>query len=191
MADRPGQPPPGVKDMADAYLNVRMIHIEDLIGKGKTQISMAEVPIAGAAPYAAADAEVTLRLLPILKKRLVEHNSAHLLEEMEMPLVPVLSRMEQTGIRLDPDSVQQMAGELAQRLAEIESMMYAKVGYPFNLNSTQQLSKVLFETLRLNPLTAARRLPAGTTPHLPTCWRNCAASTRWWTGCWNTASWPS
>jgi len=157
----PGSRHLGLKDLADAYLNVRMTHIEDLIGKGKAQISMAEVPIAAAAPYAAADAEVTLRLLPILTKRLAEHNSTRLFEEMEMPLVPVLGRMEQTGIRLDPPLFKQMAGELAQRLAEIESMIYEKVGYPFNLNSTQQLSKVLFETLALEPPDRRKKTASG------------------------------
>jgi DNA polymerase I len=157
----PGSRHLGLKDMADAYLNVRMTHIEELIGKGKAQISMAEVPVSSAAPYAAADAEVTLRLLPILKKRLAEHNSTHLFEEMEMPLVPVLGRMEQTGIRLDPDLFKQMAGELAQRLAEIEQMIYAKVGYSFNLNSTQQLSKVLFETLALEPPDRRKKTASG------------------------------
>ncbi len=88
-----------------------MTHIEELIGKGKNQISMAEVPVEQAAPYAGADAEVTFRLAPLLEKRLAEHNSTRLFEEIEMPLLPVLAKMEQAGMALDPDSLQQMSSE--------------------------------------------------------------------------------
>jgi DNA polymerase-1 len=151
----------GLKDMADAYLGVQMTHIEELIGKGKNQISMAEVPVEKAAPYAGADAEVTFRLVPILEKRMAEHNSTRLFQEIEMPLLPVLARMEQAGVALDPDFLQKMSVELSQRLAEIEAQIFAKVGYSFNLNSTQQLSKVLFETLALEPPDRRKKTASG------------------------------
>jgi len=151
----------GLKDMADAYLGVQMTHIEELIGKGKNQISMAEVPVEKAAPYAGADAEVTFRLVPILEKRMAEHNSTRLFQEIEMPLLPVLARMEQAGVALDPDFLQKMSVELSQRLVEIEAQIFAKVGYSFNLNSTQQLSKVLFETLALEPPDRRKKTASG------------------------------
>ncbi|NPV84538.1 MAG: DNA polymerase I [Anaerolineae bacterium] len=141
----------GLKDAAQDYLNIEMTHIEELIGKGKNQISMAEVPIEKVAPYAIADAEVTLRLMPVLKDRLKESNSYHLLTDIEMPLVPVLMEMEQNGICLDVPFFKAMSVELSQRLADLEQQICTSIGYTFNLNSTQQLSKALFETLRLEP----------------------------------------
>jgi DNA polymerase I len=157
----PGSRHLGLKDMADAYLDVRMTHIEELIGKGKNQINMAEVPVEKAAPYAGADAEVTFRLVPVLEKRMQEHNSTKLFQEIEMPLIPVLAKMEQAGVALDTNFLQVMSVELTQRLTEIETQIFAKVGYSFNLNSTQQLSKVLFETLALEPPDRRKKTASG------------------------------
>ncbi|HMD87979.1 MAG TPA: DNA polymerase I [Anaerolineaceae bacterium] len=151
----------GLKDMADAYLNVGMTHIEELIGKGKAQISMAEVPVETAAPYAAADAEVTLRLKSVLQPRLAERNATHVFDEIEMPLLPVLMEMERAGIALDVPFLQQMSVELSQRLIELEVSVSKEVGYTFNLNSTQQLSKVLFDTLHLEPPDRRKRTASG------------------------------
>jgi DNA polymerase-1 len=151
----------GLKDMAESYLKVGMTHIEELIGKGKAQISMAEVPAATVAPYAAADAEVTLRLYEILQKRLEEKNALKLFNEIEMPLLPVLAEMEMTGVALDVPFFNRMSIELSQRLAELEKQIIAAVGYSFNLNSTQQLSKVLFETLKLEPPDRRKKTASG------------------------------
>ena len=141
----------GLKDMAGVHLNVTMTHIEELIGKGKNQTNMEQVPVESAAPYAAADAEVCLRLVPLLQKKLKDCNSTDIFKNMEMPLIPVLMEMEKTGISLDSEFLQRFSVEIGARLHEIEIKVHESVGYPFNLNSTQQLSKVLFETLRLTP----------------------------------------
>jgi DNA polymerase-1 len=122
---------------------------------------MAEVPVEKAAPYAGADAEITFRLVPILEKRLDEHNSTKLFQEIEMPLISVLEKMEQAGVALDTNLLQGMSVELSQRLNEIEAQIFAKVGYSFNLNSTQQLSKVLFETLALEPPDRRKKTASG------------------------------
>ncbi len=151
----------GLKDMAEGYLSAAMTHIEELIGKGKNQVSMADVPVLQAAPYAAADAEVTVRLKPILAERMAAANAARVFEEIEMPLVPVLARMEQAGVSLDVAFLRGMSGELNQRLIEIEKQVVQAVGYSFNLNSTQQLSKVLFETLRLEPPDRKKKTASG------------------------------
>lgn len=151
----------GLKEMADRYLGAQMTHIQELIGSGKGQISMAEVPVAQAAPYAAADAEVTLRLRPILSEGMRRTNVEHLFNEIEMPLVPVLAQMEWNGIALDTPFLERMNDTLSRRLAEIESEIYAKVGHPFNINSTQQLSRVLFETLRLEPPDRRKKTSSG------------------------------
>lgn len=151
----------GLKDMAGDYLGIAMTHIEELIGRGKNQRSMAEVPIAAAAPYAAADAAVTLQLQPILEKKMAERNATRLFQEIEMPLVPVLAGMEQAGVALDVPFFQGMSQELQQRMDELTAQVYNAVGYVFNLNSTQQLSKALFETLRLIPPDRNKRTASG------------------------------
>lgn len=141
----------GLKEMAEVYLNERMTHIEELIGKGKNQISMADVAVETVAPYAVADAEVTLRLKPLLQERMQQVNAVRLFSELEMPLVPVLAEMEEVGIALDVPFFEHMSTELKERMTEIERQVCEMVGYTFNLNSTQQLSKALFEKLRLSP----------------------------------------
>jgi DNA polymerase-1 len=151
----------GLKDMADTYLNVRMTHIDELIGKGKNQRTMAQVEIAPAGAYAAADAESTLRLKAVLQPRLEQAVAVQLFNEIEMPLVPVLAQMEQAGIALDQHFFEQMGTELNQRLAEIEGQIHNMVGYPFNINSTQQLSDVLFKALHLEPPDRGRKTASG------------------------------
>jgi DNA polymerase-1 len=151
----------GLKDMAESYLNISMTHIEDLIGKGKKQTSMADVTVEKAAPYAAADAEVTLRLRSLLERQLKEQNALHLLTDIEMPLVPVLIDMEEAGIALDIPFFSRMSAELQQRIAELQTQVQQSVGYSFNLNSTQQLSKALFEKLSLEPPDRRKKTMSG------------------------------
>jgi len=157
----PGGRSLGLKDMAARYLDAQMTHIEELIGKGKAQISMAMVPVENAAPYAAADAEVSLRLKDRLQERLEECGATRLFNEVEMPLVPVLMEMERAGIALDVDYLRSMGAILRQRMHEIEEEIYGVVGYPFNLNSTQQLSKALFSTLQLQPPDRRKKTASG------------------------------
>ncbi len=151
----------GLKDMAKIYLGTSMTHIEELIGKGKNQISMADVPIDQAAPYAAADANFTLGLYPIMQKKLEKTSGRKLFDEIEMPLIPVLGRMEQAGIALDVPFFEKMSVELNEGLVDLEQKVIQAVGYQFNLNSTQQLSKVLFETLKLDPPDRTRKTASG------------------------------
>ncbi|MHB0922775.1 MAG: DNA polymerase I [Bellilinea sp.] len=151
----------GLKDTARKYLGVAMTHIEDLIGKGKNQISMDQVQVAQAAPYAAADAEVSLQLIPLLKTRLEEAGALRLFDEIEMPLVPVLASMEQAGVALDVKFLEEMAVDLKKRLGDIETSIYEQVGFRFNLNSTQQLSKALFDTLKIEPPDRRKKTSSG------------------------------
>ncbi len=151
----------GLKKLAFARLGEQMTEIEMLIGKGKNQISMAEVAIESAAPYAAADAETCLQLYPLLKKDLVRSSEMKLLEEIEMPLISVLAEMEMAGILLDLPFFEEFSNELTTRLAEIEKEVMALVGKPFNLNSTQQLSDVLFVRLGLQPPDRTRKTKSG------------------------------
>ena len=151
----------GLKKMAEAELNVRMTNIEELIGSGKKQLTMDVVAINDAAPYAGADAEIPLRLERILAERLSENTLSNLYENIEMPLVPVLTDMEYTGIAVNEGFFKTFSAELTARIEEITKKMYEMVGYSFNINSTQQLSKVLFETLALIPPDSSNKTKSG------------------------------
>ncbi len=151
----------GLKNLAWVRQGIQMTAIEELIGKGKKQISMAEVPISKAAAYAAADAAVVLRLMPELEKELSERNAYPLLEDFEMPLVNVLAEMEMTGVGLNIGFLEKMSDELRDRLNEIEDLIFAQVGESFNLNSPQQLSIALFETLNIAPPDRSKRTASG------------------------------
>lgn len=152
----------GLKNLAALRLGEVMTRIEDLIGSGKKQRSMAEVAIPDAAAYAAADAEITLRLYALLKTELKRIPKAwELFTGIEMPLVSVLAEMELAGVALDNIFFAEMSKELGERMAATEKQVYQAVGKTFNLNSTQQLSAVLFETLRLSPPDRGRRTASG------------------------------
>lgn len=151
----------GLKNLAWVRLNWQMTTIEELIGKGKKQLSMADVPVEQVAPYAAADAAVIFHLQPVLLKELEEKAARKLLEELEMPLVTVLADMEMTGICLDVGRLRDLSKELEKRMKEIEAQIYASAGTKFNLNSPPQLSDVLFNRLRIVPPNRNQRTASG------------------------------
>ncbi|HMK08695.1 MAG TPA: DNA polymerase I [Anaerolineales bacterium] len=151
----------GLKPLAFVRLGRSMTEIESLIGRGKGQRSMAEVPIAAVAPYAIADACVCLALQPALEAELEAKRQRRLFEEVEMPLVSVLADMEAAGVRLDRDFLLHLSAELEARLADLEQQIFQAVGHPFNLHSTQQLSRVLFDELGLSAPGRNRRTSAG------------------------------
>jgi len=139
----------GLKNQAWQRLGVEMTPIEDLIGKGRKRITMDMVPIARAAPYACADADMTLRLVDILASGLKERDQWRLFSEMEMPLVPVLVDMEMHGMLVDREYLAGMSREITRRLDALGEQIHALAGHPFNINSTKQLGQVLFEELGL------------------------------------------
>jgi DNA polymerase-1 len=141
----------GLKNLVWVRLDHRMTEIEELIGTGKKQISMAAVPISKAAAYAADDAAVVLQLMPFLQSELESASLLSLFHNLEMPLVRVMAEMEMVGISLDTAFLAAMSDRLGSRLKEIEDLIHKAVGESFNINSTQQLSKILFETLKLDP----------------------------------------
>ena len=151
----------GLKPMAKALLGIHMTEIETLIGKGRQQITMDQVPVRDAAPYAAADAEVVLQLMPVLQERMRQENTEKIFTELEVPLIPVLAEMEMRGILLDREFLKKMSGELSERLSALEQQICDEVGYSFNINSTQQLSAALFNTLGLVPPRTAKKTAAG------------------------------
>ncbi len=151
----------GLKNMAWIRLGIKMEEIDSLIGKGKNQITMAEVPIEQAASYAAADAAVVLSLIPQLKKDLEDVAGTELFNSIEMPLIEILSEMEMDGIGLDGKFLAEMSLELEARMAELAEQVYQQVGLEFNLNSTQQLSEALFDRLGLTPPDGTRKTASG------------------------------
>ncbi len=138
----------GLKDLARQRLGYEMTNIESLIGTGKAQHSFAEVPIGDAAAYGSADAVMTLRLVKPLKDEIARLGLEKILD-IEMPLVAILSDMEQAGVRLDVPFFAEMAHDLNKRLTELEADIHRLAGEPFNINSPQQLSDILFSKLAL------------------------------------------
>ncbi|MGQ0602301.1 MAG: DNA polymerase I [Anaerolineales bacterium] len=157
----PGSHSLGLKKLAMVRLGVEMTEITELIGTGKKQITMERVPIESTAAYAAADADVTLRLVAALRPELEEKRQLGLLNDLEMPLVPLLAEMEMTGISLDTEHLAELAKELDQQLTKLEKKIYKEVGHEFNINSTQQLSEALFDKLQLVPPDKSRKTAAG------------------------------
>jgi len=158
----PGSRNLGLKNLALARLGEDMTHIEELIGKGKNQRSMADVAIPDAAPYAAADAETALSLMPLLEAELKRFPKLwDLFAKIEMPLVSVLADMEMAGIALDKKFFAAFSVELKKRMETLEKQVYEAAGKIFNINSTQQLSDVLFKNLQLTPPDRGRKTASG------------------------------
>ena len=149
----------GLKQLAFQLLNVEMTPIADLIGRGAKQITMVEVAITDAAPYAAADADMTGRLHSILKEELEKHGVESVFTDVEMPLVPVLAQMQLNGITVDQSKLREMSGNLTEELHTLEEAIYTEAGEPFNINSTQQLGSILFEKLLPPALLKEMELP--------------------------------
>ncbi|MCL4791889.1 MAG: DNA polymerase I [Gammaproteobacteria bacterium] len=136
--------------VAKKYLGVDTIHFEDVAGKGAKQITFDQVSVEKAGEYAAEDADITLRLHRQLWPQLgAVPGLVGLYEEIEQPLVPVLTRMEETGVLVDTRLLRTMSGEFAGKMAALEKAAHAEAGHPFNLNSPKQLQAVLFDELKL------------------------------------------
>ena len=136
--------------LAEAYLDYITIPIEELIGKGRQQRSMREVPVEQVKEYAAEDADITLQLYEKLSPMLKENGVEKLLNDIEMPLVPVLSRMEANGVRIDTENLKQISDEFGRQIQQVEERIYEAAGMPFNIASPKQLGEVLFEKLRID-----------------------------------------
>jgi DNA polymerase-1 len=139
----------GMDAMARAYLSYRTIPITQLIGTGKNQLSMRDVPLDKAGPYACEDADITLRLAAVLEKELEEKGVQEMAETIEFPLVHVLADMEQTGIRVDKSVLAEISLQLNAEVKRLEKAIYEQAGESFNIASTQQLGEILFDRLGL------------------------------------------
>ncbi len=151
----------GLKKLSWVRLNRTMNEIESLIGRGRSQITMAEVLIEDAARYAVEDAVIVLMLKPVLDGDLERTGSMDLFHNLEMPLVSVLAGMEMEGIGLDTEFLGEMSQQLEDKLAKLEKQIYKGVGQEFNLNSPKQLSEALFTTLGLTPPNRGKKTASG------------------------------
>ncbi len=136
--------------LSEQYLNYEMIHIEELIGSGKKQKKMTEIFATEVAPYAAEDADITLKLYHILKPKISENQMDDLLYQLEMPLVYTLMRMERNGVKLDTTILKKLSEQTAKESAALQQEVFETAGETFNLNSPQQLGKVLFDRLNIH-----------------------------------------
>lgn len=144
-----GQRTHNLDDLAKRYLDHTTIKIEELIGSGKNQRRMDEVPVRQIADYSGEDALLPVRLRPILERRLKESQLDSLFSEVEIPLVEVLSELEFNGVTIDVDRLKSLSVRFGERMYELEAEVFQLAGRPFNLASPKQLQAVLFDELKL------------------------------------------
>lgn len=136
--------------LADKYLGHQTIHFEDIAGKGKKQLTFDQIAIEQASPYAAEDADITLRLHQALSAKLDKTPSLKpVFDTIELPLLSVLSKVERTGALIDADMLRQQSQQLAERMQQLETQAFDLAGETFNLASPKQLGQILYEKLEL------------------------------------------
>ena len=147
----------GLKELVLDVLGVEMTKISDLIGTGSKQVSFDRLPIdERVRDYACADADLPLRLVPIFDEALHQDGVWDLFEKVEMPLAPVIVDMQRNGIEVEEGMLHEMARDINEQLHLLETQVYNDAGRPFNINSPQQLSQLLFEELKLGPTKRTR-----------------------------------
>ncbi|MDW3223792.1 MAG: DNA polymerase I [Paracoccaceae bacterium] len=139
----------GMDALSDRYLGHTPIPIKPLLGSGKSAITFDKVPLEDAVPYAAEDADITLRLWQRFKPMLHRAQVTRVYETLERPLVPVLAQMEQTGIKVDRDTLSRMSNAFSQKMAGLEDEIYTLAGRKFNVGSPKQLGEILFDEMSL------------------------------------------
>ena len=136
--------------LAEKYLHYRTIPIETLIGSGRTQRNMAELEPKEIVDYACEDADVTLRLYPILKEEMEKYEVTSVFTHIEMPLLPVLARMERNGVRLDTAALEETGRNFTERMQQLETDIYELAGHEFTITSPKQVGAVLFDELQIS-----------------------------------------
>lgn len=137
--------------LAEIYLNYKTIHIEELIGpKGRSQKNMGDLEPKDIYKYACEDADVTLRLMKPLAEELRKNSLEEVFQNIEMPLMPVLARMERNGVVLDTDTLKEVENDFTARLQTLEKDIYKLAGHEFTINSPRQVGEVLFGELKLS-----------------------------------------
>ena len=139
----------GMDALSERYLGHTPIPIKPLLGSGKSAITFDKVPLEQAVPYAAEDADITLRLWQLFKPQLHRVQVTRVYETLERPLVPVLAAMERSGIKVDRDTLSRMSNAFAQKMAGLEDEIYELAGRKFNVGSPKQLGEILFDEMGL------------------------------------------
>ena len=139
----------GMDGLSERYLGHLPIEIKSLLGTGKSAVTFDRVPVADAVRYAAEDADITLRLWQAFKPQLHRARVTTVYETLERPLVPVLARMEMSGIKVDRDTLSRMSNAFAQKMAGLEADIHELAGRPFNVGSPKQLGEIMFDELGL------------------------------------------
>lgn len=139
----------GMDELSRLHLDHETIKFKDVAGSGKNALSFDQVPLDQAGPYAAEDADITLRLHRLLKPRLVKEHMATIYERYERPLVSVLERMERTGIKVDAKKLREFSDDFEKRMAELEIEAHKMAGREFNIGSPKQLGEILFDEMSL------------------------------------------
>lgn len=137
--------------LAETHLGMTKIPTKELIGSGSKQISMADVELSQVSEYACEDTDVALRLTHIFQPKIAEAEMDKILCEQEIPLLPVLVRMEKAGVMLDFELLSQMSLQFQEEIVKLIESVHDLAGMPFNMNSTQQLAHILFDKLGLPP----------------------------------------
>lgn len=146
----------GLKAQANSVLNWQMTELTSIIGSGRKQITVDQAPIDQVAAYCGADVDATIQLYTALVPQVQAAELWQLYQEIELPLLPVLTDMEIAGVLLDTQFLATMSVRLGQRLSEIQSEMFRIVGHEFNLRSTQQMSQVLFSEMKFPTRTISK-----------------------------------
>lgn len=141
----------GLDHLAETRLDYETIHFEDVCGSGKDQITFDQVELLKAAQYAAEDADVCCQLHELLRPELEENELVSVYNEIELPLIPVLARMELTGVRVDEAYLGEMSQMMRERIDELVKQIYELAGEEFNINSPKQLGEIMFDKLGLPP----------------------------------------
>ncbi len=147
----------GLDRIAEDFLGHQNISYEAVAGKGKKALSFDQVPLEKATPYASEDADITLMAYHVLRESLEKKGLLDLLEKVEMPLIPVLLRMEMSGICVDQVRLQELSSTFESELENIEAEIYRSAGETFNIKSSQQLGHILFEKLGLPSVKKTRK----------------------------------
>ncbi len=141
----------GLDDLALTHLDHKMISYEEVTGKkGASQLGFEEVEVEKATEYSCEDAHATYRLTRVLREKIREEGFDHLFYEVEIPLIEVLTEMEYVGVKIDAGHFHRLSVEFREGLAKLEGEIHEMAGGPFNINSPQQLGKILFEKLKLS-----------------------------------------
>ena len=139
----------GMDTLSERYLNHTPLPIKPLLGAGKSAVTFDKVPLEDAVPYAAEDADITLRLWQMFKPMLHRAQTTRVYETLERPLVPVLAQMERYGVKVDRDTLSRMSNAFSQKMAGLEDGIYELAGRKFNVGSPKQLGEILFDEMAL------------------------------------------